>query len=145
MGRSHSQRMDVSAILACLLLGAASVLAEDLSIETEVEQLGDFHGTIKTPNYPSNYHNDYEGIWELNIPPTGGIYTLVLVIDEMDIEGTTGHCSDYIKIDHKEYCGQSPFTIRVPDIEYGIVIDFHTDSSVTGKGFKADYEFVPQY
>ncbi|XP_046556012.1 zinc metalloproteinase nas-39-like [Haliotis rubra] len=137
--------MDAKAVFACFLLGVISAAASDLTIETNVVELVEFHGTIKTPNYPENYHDDYEGIWELNIPQIGGKYTFVLNIEAMDIEGSPGHCADYIKIDHKEYCGQSPMTIRVPDIEYGVVIDFHTDISITGKGFTATYDFEPQY
>ncbi|XP_071103422.1 protein SpAN-like [Haliotis cracherodii] len=132
--------MVTNAVTVCLLLGIVQVFA----MQTHVERLGEFHGYISTPNYPNNYTNNYEGIWELNLPVLDQAYTLVLTIDEMDIEGSLQHCFDYIKVFHQKYCGTSPRTITVPGVEGGLIIDFHTDGSETRKGFRAHYEFIQQ-
>ncbi|XP_067685902.1 CUB domain-containing protein 2-like [Haliotis asinina] len=132
--------MNVNVLLLCLLLGVDQGYATD----THVEKVGELHGYLKTPNYPNNYDNNYEGIWELDLPVIDKAYTLVLIIDQMDIEGSPPHCFDYIKVNHQKYCGTSPMTIRVPDIVGGLIIDFHSDMSEKRKGFKAHYEFVQQ-
>ncbi|XP_046556019.1 dorsal-ventral patterning tolloid-like protein 1 [Haliotis rubra] len=132
--------MNVNAIVVCLLLGAV----QEYAMDTHVDKMGELHGYLNTPNYPKNYSKNYEGIWELDLPVIDQPYTLVLTIEAMDIEGSSPHCFDYIKVIHKKYCGTSPMTIRVPDVVGGLIIDFHSDNSETRKGFKAHYEFVKQ-
>ncbi|XP_071104200.1 zinc metalloproteinase nas-39-like [Haliotis cracherodii] len=132
--------MDVNAVLACLLLGVVQVSAE----EPHVERLEELHGKMMTPNYPNNYSNSYEAIWELNLPVLNQAYKLVLTIDDMDIEGSPTNCFDYIKVNDQKYCGTSPKTITVNGVKNGLIIAFYSDSSETRKGFTAHYEFVEQ-
>ncbi|XP_046556011.1 bone morphogenetic protein 1 homolog [Haliotis rubra] len=129
--------MDHKAVIVCLIFGVVQVSA----VETYYEILEGNHGDLHTPGYPDEYKNNFHKTWQLNLPWTEKKYTLTLTIEAMDIEGTPPDCYDYIKVDHKEYCGQSSKEIKVYGIESGLNIEFISDGSVVGQGFKGQYKF----
>lgn len=115
---------------------------------------GEFHmnsGIIKSPFYPYAYHHSRTCIYEIIQPPGKGI---VLTIEDMDIEGRDQNCFyDYVEIfdgDNENatklatLCGDEE---NMPNSPYYsthnfMYIKFTTDSSIDGRGFKANYTTI---
>lgn len=109
-------------------------------------------GIIKSPYYPNLYHDSKKCIYEIIQPINKGIK---LTIIDMDIEGMQiPDCYfDYLEIHDGDnenatklatLCGSEDQIPPVPYISthnYMFIV-FTTDSSVTGRGFKANYTTI---
>ena len=112
-------------------------------------------GTITSPNWSrGNYTNSAECLWTLQAPE-GKIVTLNFTF--MDIEHSINGCnSDFLEVSEGQdrhsvfhrYCNDNGDhkmedryrTIRT--VGRHLTLYFHSDSSVSGRGFSADWEFV---
>ncbi|RLU24405.1 hypothetical protein DMN91_002494 [Ooceraea biroi] len=116
---------------------------------------GEFHdstGILKSPFYPNTYHGSRTCTYEIVQPTNKGI---VLTIEDMDIEGREPpDCYyDYLEI----YDGDNENTTKLATLcgDVGHIpaepyysthnymyIKFTTDSSIEGRGFKANYTTI---
>ncbi|XP_039305004.1 cubilin isoform X2 [Solenopsis invicta] len=126
--------------------------AEGFTLSYETLCGGDFvenTGIIKSPFYPEPYHHSRTCIYDIIQPLGKGI---ILTIEDLNIEGRDDYCFyDYVQIfdgDNEnatqlaKLCGE-----HIPDIPYysthnWMHIKFTTDSSVNGRGFKANYTTI---
>lgn len=128
--------------------------AEGFTLSYETLCGGEFHtdsGIIKSPFYPNPYHHSRTCTYEIIQPVGKGI---VLTIEDLDIEGRDQNCYyDYVEIfdgDNENatklatLCGDEE---NMPNIPYYsthnfMYIKFTTDSSINGRGFKANYTTI---
>ncbi|KAK2582770.1 hypothetical protein KPH14_005035 [Odynerus spinipes] len=103
------------------------------------------HGTIGSPNYPNSYPLNSECIWILNTSPGNRIS---ITFSEFDIQQSENCDLDYLEIREEDgigkligtFCGQQ---INSVTSSSRIWIKFKSDSDGVGKGFLADYSFLP--
>ncbi|XP_043375310.1 LOW QUALITY PROTEIN: deleted in malignant brain tumors 1 protein [Dermochelys coriacea] len=103
-------------------------------------------GTFQSPFYPGNYPNNADCVWEIEAVSN---YLITLSFRDISTEG--GSCQyDYIEIyDGPLYtspllgkiCYNSYFTYT--SSSNLMTVRFHSDSSITKKGFRADYYTIP--
>ncbi|CAM5129646.1 unnamed protein product, partial [Eretmochelys imbricata] len=103
-------------------------------------------GTFQSPFYPGNYPNNADCVWEIEAVSN---YRITLSFRDISTEG--GRCQyDYIEIyDGPLYT--SPLLGKICSGSYLtytsssnlMTVRFHSDSSVTKKGFRAAYYTVP--
>ncbi|XP_065263663.1 deleted in malignant brain tumors 1 protein-like [Emys orbicularis] len=103
-------------------------------------------GTFQSPFYPGNYPNNADCVWEIEAVNN---YRITLSFRDISTEG--GRCQhDYIEI----YDGPLYTSPLLGKICYGsyltytsssnlMTVRFHSDSSVTNRGFRADYHIIP--
>ncbi|XP_074928780.1 scavenger receptor cysteine-rich domain-containing protein DMBT1-like [Chelonoidis abingdonii] len=103
-------------------------------------------GTFQSPFYPGNYPNNADCVWEIEAMSN---YRVTLSFSDIETEG--GTCQyDYIEI----YDGPLHTSPLLGKICHGsylsytsssnlMTVRFHSDSSVTNRGFRADYYIIP--
>ncbi|XP_030425726.1 deleted in malignant brain tumors 1 protein isoform X2 [Gopherus evgoodei] len=103
-------------------------------------------GTFQSPFYPGNYPNNADCVWEIEAVSN---YRITLLFRDISTEG--GRCQhDYIEI----YDGPLYTSPLLGKICYGsylsytsssnlMTVRFHSDSSITNRGFRADYYIIP--
>lgn len=105
-------------------------------------------GTIKSPNYPSNYGNRANCIWKLNVPEG---FRIQLTFNSFMVESNSrckydsveirnGSCTDSPLIG--KYCGNT-VPPRVTSDGRSLYVKFVSDGSTTYKGFEASFASVP--
>ncbi|XP_029141431.1 deleted in malignant brain tumors 1 protein-like [Protobothrops mucrosquamatus] len=105
--------------------------------------LGYPSGSFKSPYYPSNYPNNVDCLWEIQVKNN---YQIRLTLQNFVLEGCDRCRCDYVEI----YDGPLHTGSPLGRICYGsyhtftsssnmMTIKFHTDSSVTRRGFLANY------
>ena len=94
-------------------------------------------GTITSKNHPSIYDNNYDEEWTLEAPEE---HIIQLTFESFDIEYSSSCPYDWVEVSYGSYsekfCGSSipgPFNSTGPTM----TVKMHTDSSVTGTGFRA--------
>ncbi|XP_075791442.1 scavenger receptor cysteine-rich domain-containing protein DMBT1-like isoform X9 [Pelodiscus sinensis] len=102
-------------------------------------------GSFHSPFYPGNYPNNADCVWEIEAENN---YRVTLSFSQISTEG--GNCQyDYIEI----YDGPLYTSPLLGKICYGsyltytsssnlMTVRFHSDSSVTNRGFRADYYII---
>uniref|UniRef100_A0A8C5HD89 Cubilin n=1 Tax=Gouania willdenowi TaxID=441366 RepID=A0A8C5HD89_GOUWI len=105
-------------------------------------------GYIMSPNYPQNYPQNIDCIWLIVVP--NGEAVQINFEDEFYIEPTTSCLYDYLELRDgsttnadliSRLCGNTkPSTQR--STGSSLLLRFRTDSSVTHKGFKAQYSIA---
>uniref|UniRef100_A0A8C0IXZ7 Uncharacterized protein n=1 Tax=Chelonoidis abingdonii TaxID=106734 RepID=A0A8C0IXZ7_CHEAB len=106
-------------------------------------------GTFQSPFYPGNYPNNADCVWEIEAMSN---YRVTLSFSDIeDISQQGGTCQyDYIEI----YDGPLHTSPLLGKICHGsylsytsssnlMTVRFHSDSSVTNRGFRADYYIIP--
>ena len=108
-------------------------------------------GTFSSPYYPQNYNDMASCTWHINVPWN---YTISLTFNDFSAERRCCHC-DYVEVWeihangsavlNNKFCDQ-----RKPDLfkplnfsSNNVTVVFHSDSTITGKGFQASYEAIP--
>ncbi|XP_071156308.1 cubilin-like isoform X2 [Mytilus edulis] len=112
------------------------------------EVTGNNHGMINSPGYPGNYPNNRNCVWRISVDPGNNI---VFAFAFLNLESHVNCSHDYLQIRDGSsddsrllgtYCNSSilpaPLTTTSP---HGYVL-FHTDHSVTRKGFSLTYAGV---
>ncbi|CAM4592007.1 unnamed protein product [Lepidochelys olivacea] len=103
-------------------------------------------GTFQSPFYPENYPNNADCVWEIEAVSN---YRVTLSFRDIVTEG--GRCQyDYIEI-YDGLLHTSPLLGKICSGSYLtytsssnlMTVRFHSDSSVTKKGFRADYYTIP--
>ncbi|CAM4702792.1 unnamed protein product [Lepidochelys kempii] len=103
-------------------------------------------GTFQSPFYPENYPNNADCVWEIEAVSN---YRVTLSFRDIVTEG--GRCQyDYIEI-YDGPLDTSPLLGKICSGSYLtytsssnlMTVRFHSDSSVTKKGFRADYYTIP--
>ncbi|XP_062989331.1 deleted in malignant brain tumors 1 protein-like [Elgaria multicarinata webbii] len=107
------------------------------------------NGIIESPFYPSNYPNNADCVWEIQV---GSNYLITLAFQSLSLEVCSGYgCScDYVEI-FDGTLHNSPLLGRICSGSYHIftttsnmmTVRFHSDSSVTRSGFRANYRTIP--
>ncbi|XP_060753667.1 suppressor of tumorigenicity 14 protein isoform X2 [Neoarius graeffei] len=107
--------------------------------------LSNLSGNITTPRYPSFYPPMLDCKWTITVPEHMKIrvkFTKFLV-REPGVNVLTCN-KDYVEINGTKYCGERPL-LTLNSNTNTMVISFHSDSSYTNKGFKAQYNaYNPQ-
>ncbi|XP_075185923.1 embryonic protein UVS.2-like [Anomaloglossus baeobatrachus] len=109
--------------------------------------LNENSGTLTSANYPSTYPTNYNCVWLFRLPSNQASLTFVA----FDVQSSPDCASDYIKIydgPTKRHpllidrtCGSG---VVPPIISSGtqLLVEFSSDGSITGTGFKALYTTV---
>ncbi|EDV28197.1 uncharacterized protein TRIADDRAFT_53561 [Trichoplax adhaerens] len=102
------------------------------------------HGSLSSPNYPSNYGANEECIWTITVSPHNIVQ---LSFNSFNIEGTNNVCNnDYLEVRQNSstgaligrYCGHNlPGTVR--SLGNKMWIKFVSNKAVQAKGFHATY------
>ncbi|KAF4102135.1 deleted in malignant brain tumors 1 protein-like [Onychostoma macrolepis] len=130
--------MEALTLLLCLLLTAFQALCA----ESCGGYLTDWRGELFSPQYPNNYPDNAQCTWTIH---STGNMTVSLTFSGVVLET----CCDYIKV----YDGPSTFHPLLGEIrDYrnqsfnsnysDLTVFFYSDSSVTSKGFHANWLFV---
>ncbi|XP_070212099.1 uncharacterized protein [Littorina saxatilis] len=101
--------------------------------------------TITSPNYPLNYGNNMDCLWEIKGPENSA---MLVKFQDFDVEGTSNSCKDKLEINNAlmgheglNYCGQDMFmTIR--SITNVIEMRLQTDFQNARRGFNATVSLV---
>jgi len=106
-------------------------------------------GVITSPNYPSNYDNNMDKTYSIQVAAGKKIR---IMIDEFKLEDkdSSGRCYDYVRITKgdqdlitpNKICGTLHIGRWLTFNSNKINIIFHSDRSVTNKGFKITWEAV---
>ncbi|XP_075185922.1 embryonic protein UVS.2-like [Anomaloglossus baeobatrachus] len=104
-------------------------------------------GSLTSANYPSAYPTNYNCVWLFRIPS----YQVSLTFVAFDVQSSPNCASDYIKIydgptkRHPVLIDRTCGSGVVPPIissSNQLLIEFSSDGSITGTGFKASYATV---
>ncbi|XP_051883694.1 deleted in malignant brain tumors 1 protein-like [Pristis pectinata] len=109
--------------------------------------LDDPNGSITSPGYPYSYPNNADCIWYIRVNSTQVIY---LQFTDVDLEATTGCSYDYVAI-YNGPTTNSPLLAKLcnePNEPFisssnSMTVYFRSDSSVTRRGFTANYHTLP--
>ncbi|XP_022084205.1 uncharacterized protein LOC110975757 [Acanthaster planci] len=132
-------------------LGSCPTNSLDVSEPAQSYSLNlDDSGTIRSPNYPSQYPNSFNGQLLLSIPAGS---TLEIVVNTLDIVFETP-CSDGDSLMFQsgtanvlQICSNSlgiPFSWYSQTGDTSIVVTFTTSATNAGTGFSADYRVFQQ-
>ncbi|KAK6644342.1 hypothetical protein RUM43_000609 [Polyplax serrata] len=104
----------------------------------------DFETVITTPSYPNNYSPDTDCAWLIYLSPG---QTIKLTFEEFNLQPS---CGDYLLVKNGpspkspligQYCGTSTNGMAPITSEgHSLFLEFHSDSSNGGKGFKISIE-----
>ncbi|XP_037091811.1 chymotrypsinogen A-like [Pollicipes pollicipes] len=86
--------------------------------------------TITSPNYPSNYGNDYDCVYKLT--PGSGAATLSISCSAFDIEMHSSCEWDWLRVNGNKFCGSQGPSVSGSS---ALNIDFHSDYVEVGTGF----------
>ncbi|XP_002071743.3 cubilin homolog [Drosophila willistoni] len=98
-------------------------------------------GVLTSPEYPMNYSSDLDCHWHLTSPR---MTRMALQLDMLDLEVSKDCSHDFIEIRNGGYntssligtfCGQD-FPRILPGFTNEMYIRFHSDASVSGRGFR---------
>ncbi|XP_036591124.1 deleted in malignant brain tumors 1 protein [Trichosurus vulpecula] len=109
------------------------------------EFLSQSSGLISSPNFPGNYPNHANCVWDIEVPNN---YRVTIVFEDVQLEGNCNY--DYIQIYDGPY-QTSPLIARVCNGDRGsftsttnfMSVRFISDISVTRRGFQAQYYSTP--
>ncbi|KAI9577187.1 hypothetical protein GQX74_015641 [Glossina fuscipes] len=107
------------------------------------------NGIITSPHYPNNYPQNSDCEWSLTVSP---LHSIVLTIIELDIEDFSSCSMDYVDASETlddavepsqlfKLCG----TLETKNVTTwrsstnSVTVRFHTDDTITSKGFKLSY------
>lgn len=115
---------------------------------TQIITLTASNGSIQSPNYPRQYPANIHCVWRI-IAPNGRKVKLTFTF--IDIEYSSSCNDDYVELRNYwqysvigwRYCGLFPPAAKFSD-EREMSIDFVSDASNSGKGFRAVFEAVDQ-
>ncbi|KAK2582771.1 hypothetical protein KPH14_005036 [Odynerus spinipes] len=126
--------------------------SEGFSFTYETICGGEFNeetGVITSPMYPNPYHSSKTCVYEIVLPPSKAV---VLNIVDLDIEGVTSDCYfDYLEIfdGYNEnstslatLCGYHTPSDPFLSTHNVMFLKFTSDSSIQGRGFKANYTSI---
>lgn len=105
-----------------------------------------FHGdagTFQSPNYPKQYPNNVECLWEIYTQPGRGIE---IEINDLDIEDSVNCTKDALIISphyqsnnvKERHCGKHS-TLSINTASHRLYIRFISDNQANGKGFQIHY------
>ncbi|XP_075053964.1 embryonic protein UVS.2-like [Mixophyes fleayi] len=110
--------------------------------------LNNMNGILNSANYPSAYPNDASCVWLIRSP--SGQATLKF--NAFDVQSSLNCVSDYVKIYDgpsrtspvllDKTCGTGMIPLLVASTNQ-MLVEFVSDSRITGVGFKATYSSVP--
>ena len=87
--------------------------------------------TISSPNYPSNYGNNYDCAY--NLTPGSGVTSFRVQCAAFSLESHSSCAYDWLSVAGAKYCGTAaPAVTKVGALE----LAFHSDYSVTSTGFQ---------
>lgn len=110
------------------------------------------NGVITSPHYPNNYPPNSDCEWSITVSP---YHSIVLTIIELDVEDFSSCSMDYVDASEMlddatttsqlfKVCG----TLETKNVTTwhsstnSVTIRFHTDDTITSKGFKLSYHEV---
>jgi len=106
-------------------------------------------GTFSSPYYPQNYNNKASCMWHINVPSN---YTISLTFTDFSAERHCCHC-DYVEVWEnlpngsaaliKRLCGEANPSKPVRSSGNNMTVKFHSDSTITARGFEASYQAIP--
>ncbi|XP_064412952.1 suppressor of tumorigenicity 14 protein [Latimeria chalumnae] len=103
-----------------------------------------WNGTLSSPYFPSHYPPRVDCSWTIKAPKPG--YVLALNIFVLDIQekslGATRCDKDWLEINGIRLCSSMDEGSRSKIYGSSITIKFHSDESVTHKGFYIEYKSV---
>jgi len=91
--------------------------------------------TIKSPNHPSNYGNNFDCAY--NLTPGSGVGTLDLSCSAFNIESHSSCRWDWLRVDGTKFCGTAGPTVSSNSV---MNVDFHADGSVVRTGYLCTIE-----
>merc|ERR1712054_355714 len=103
-------------------------------------------GTVQSENYPSNYDNDLDKTYNIEV---GSGKKIKITFDDLDIENHASCDYDYVMIkdsDGAALVGKTCGTTKpgvVTSTTNKVEVIFHSDGSETKKGFKLTWVEVP--
>lgn len=110
------------------------------------------NGIITSPNYPNNYPANSDCEWIVQVSPH---HSIVLTLEELDMEEFFNCAMDYLEATEEIYhnssiiklfkkCGTLDINTNNTwrSLTNSVVLQFHSDKSVFGKGFKLSYQEV---
>merc|ERR1712112_217696 len=103
-------------------------------------------GTVKSENYPSNYDNDLDKTYNIEV---GSGKRIKITFDDLDIENHASCDYDYVMVKDsngaalvEKTCGTTKPGV-VTSTTNKVEVIFHSDGSETRKGFKLTWVEVP--
>ncbi|XP_069805655.1 embryonic protein UVS.2-like [Dendropsophus ebraccatus] len=110
--------------------------------------LNEEKGYVSSPNYPSEYPNNTHWFWLIRVPSGQAAVTFL----DLDLESSTYCLLDYIMVydgptkDYQPFiwvgtCGTRLFPPLIASSNQ-LLIEFSSDSSIAGRGFRAEYHSV---
>ncbi|XP_062872681.1 suppressor of tumorigenicity 14 protein [Trichomycterus rosablanca] len=101
--------------------------------------LTSLNGTFSSPHYPSFYPPNLDCTWTINAPPGMKVRVKFVMFRVKEPGMSIQTCNkDYVQINNTKYCGERTM-LALSSSNNTMVIRFHSDSSYTDKGFKAQY------
>jgi len=117
-----------SGFLCTIQATAGSSPSSTLNCGSHVLAQGTY--TIKSPNHPSNYGNNYR--CRYNLQPGTGVNTLALSCSAFNLESHSRCVWDWLQVGSTKYCGTNSPTVSNNG---NMIIYFRTDRSVVRSGY----------
>ena len=120
----------------CTITAQAGSTAQELACGRTTVEPGLY--SIKSPNYPNNYDNNFDCTYTIN--PGSGVNTMTLACCDFSVESHSSCGWDWLQVNGEKFCGrQGPALTETGAFN----IDFHTDYSVVRGGFYCEVRATP--
>uniref|UniRef100_A0A8C5DMG5 Membrane frizzled-related protein n=1 Tax=Gouania willdenowi TaxID=441366 RepID=A0A8C5DMG5_GOUWI len=96
-------------------------------------------GSVSSPNYPGSYPPNSLCMWVIRVPPPTKVQ---IHVSSLRVEGPSPCLFDWLEVQEQtQFCGNvAPPTINTNSSTVWLI--FHSDGSITGNGFTAQYRAV---
>ncbi|XP_043928446.1 suppressor of tumorigenicity 14 protein homolog [Protopterus annectens] len=102
--------------------------------------LSSWNGTITSPYYPSHYPPNVDCTWTIKAPVGYSLMLDIFVVDIQDKSPGSSKCdNDWLDINGVTYCNSMGDIKKSKIHDPFVTIHFHSDESVTRKGFYIEY------
>ncbi|XP_025110385.1 uncharacterized protein LOC112573902 [Pomacea canaliculata] len=98
-------------------------------------------GTFLSPGYPKQYSNNLNLTYTAHLDSSGPL--MVRLSMELDLQGKTGFCYDYVRVFSLLYCGAGSLVTEVQVSGDVLQMLFISDSLYTYRGFNITYTVLP--
>merc|ERR1711942_505097 len=127
------------------LLSSSSGCSRDISqVAGRSLVAGSQSSTLTSPRYPNKYENNLD--YSVTISARAGQVVKITIVD-MDIEYSSSCRYDYLELGDSStrLCGSDKAGYEWTSAGNVVTVSFHTDSSITKKGFKLNYVAAAEY
>ncbi|XP_066555060.1 suppressor of tumorigenicity 14 protein homolog [Amia ocellicauda] len=106
--------------------------------------LSAWNGTVTSPYYPSHYPPNVDCTWTISTPAPGHLFSLTIAVLDIQDSPSSSSCErDWLDINGIKLCSPIADSSRKRVYSSPVTLHFHSDESITRKGFYILYRALP--